>query len=182
MTRSRRDVIVAIAFAALALVFLYEGRGLPFESRGIPGPGLFPFLLAVAILCFSAGLLAGALRRPRRAPALVEPGAADLTPTAVADETGLAAVGHDAADDDEEGGERSLARPLGLWLLVLVVSVALPVLGFVPAMIVLTLGLTLGLERRFDPKSLAIAVAVPVLFYLLFATLLEVRLPTGPFG
>ena len=179
MSRSGRDVIVAVAFAALASVFLYEGRGLPFESRGIPGPGLFPFLLAVAILCFSASLLVSALRRPRRAPARVEPGAADLTPTAGGDETGLADEDHDGA---EGGGERSLVRPLGLWLLVLAVSVALPVLGFVPAMIVLTLGLTLGLERRFDPKSLAIAVAIPVLFYLLFATLLEVRLPTGLFG
>ena len=175
MARSRQDVVVAVAFAALAAIFLVEGRGLPFESRGIPGPGLFPFLLALAILCFSAGLLVSALRRPRVAPRPVEPSAAELTPTSLADESGLA-----SSDEPEE--PRSLLRPLALWTLVLAVALALPFLGFLPAMLVLTLGLTLGLERRSDVKSLASAVAVPVFFYFLFATLLDVRLPTGLFG
>jgi hypothetical protein len=173
MARSKQDVVVAVAFAALALVFLFEGRGLPFASRGIPGPGLFPFMLAVAILCFSAGLAVAALRRPRPAPPHVGPGDTELTPTAVADETGITA---------EDDAPRSLLRPLALWLLVLVVCVSLPYLGFLPAMIVLTLVLTVGMERRRDVASLVSAVAIPVAFYFLFATLLEVRLPGGLFG
>jgi hypothetical protein len=175
MTRSRRDIAVAVAFGLLAAVFLVEGRGLPFEARGIPGPGLYPFLVAMAILVFSAGLLVTALRRPRHDRQRVEPGAADLTPTAVADQTGLAA-------EDGREGSRSLLRPLALWLLVLVVCLCLPIVGFLPAMLVLTIVLMVGMERRRDLKSLVTAVAVPVIFYFLFATLLEVRLPTGLFG
>jgi Tripartite tricarboxylate transporter TctB family len=175
MTRSRRDVVVAVAFAALAAVFLVEGRGLPFESRGIPGPGLFPFLLSLTILVFSAALLVSALRGGRAEQPRVGPGDFDLTPTAVADESGL-------VSEDEDDAPRSLLRPLALWLLVLVVCLGLPVIGFLPAMIVLTLVLTVGMERRRDPISLLSAVAVPVFFYFLFATLLEVRLPAGLFG
>ena len=181
MTRYTRDVAVAAAFAVLALVFLVEGRDLPFESRGIPGPGLFPFLLAVGILCFSVALTLVALGLRRRqpkaqaAPVAVGPSAAELTPTAVADNTGIA-----AGDEAEE--PRSQLRALALWLLVLVVCVVLPIIGFLPAMLLLSAVLTLFMERRRDVKSLLTAVAVPIAFYLLFAMLLDVRLPAGFFG
>jgi hypothetical protein len=175
MTRSRRDVAVAVAFAGLALVFLVEGRALPFEARGIPGPGLFPFLLSLAILVFSAALLVSALRGRRRQEQRVAPGDFELTPTAMADESGL-------VSEDEDDAPRSLLRPLALWALVLAVCVGLPYLGFLPAMIVLSLVLTVGMENRRDPMSLLSAVAVPVFFYFLFAILLEVRLPAGLFG
>ncbi len=178
MTQSSRDLLVAAAFTVLAAVFLVEGRDLAFESRGIPGPGLFPLLLSAGILGFSALLALLALRlrrRDARTPSTVEPGAAALTPTALADESGLAA----GAEDDEP---RSLQRAMGLWLLILVVCISLPVIGFLPAMLLLTGVLMLAMERRHDLTSLVSAVAVPVAFYFLFATLLDVRLPTGPFG
>jgi len=73
-------------------------------------------------------------------------------------------------------------RPMALWAVVLVVSIGLPVIGFLPAMLLLTLALLVGMERRFDVATLLSAVAVPVASYVLFALLLEVRLPTGPFG
>ncbi len=190
MTRLTKDLAVAAAFALLAVVFLVEGRGLPFAARGIPGPGLFPVLLAVTILCFAAALVALTLvqrRRDARTPKTLErsaakpsaaaakPGAAELTPEALADDSGLAAE----VEDDEP---RSLLRPFALWLLILVISVGLPILGFLPAMLLLTGVLLLGMERRHDVASLVSAVAVPVAFYYLFGTLLDVRLPTGFFG
>lgn len=178
MTRGKQDVAVAAAFAVLALVFLVEGRDLAFESRGIPGPGLFPFLLSVTILVFSTALALlalGSRRRRREAPTAVEPSAAELTPTALADNSGLA-----AGDEHEE--PRSLHRALALWLLVLVVCLSLPIIGFLPAMLLLTAVLTLGMERRHDVKSVVLAVVVPVAFYFLFGTLLDVRLPAGFFG
>lgn len=175
MTRSRRDVLVAGAFAALALVFLVEGRSLPFEARDIPGPGLFPFLLCLTILAFSAALLVTALRGSRREEQRVAPSDFELTPTALADESGL-------VSEDEDDAPRSLLRPLALWALVLAVCVGLPYLGFLPAMIILTLVLTVFMENRRDPMSLLAAVAVPAFFYFLFAILLEVRLPAGLFG
>lgn len=174
MKRFRTDLLVAAAFAVLAIVFLVEGRGLPFESRGIPGPGLFPFLLSVTILGFSAVLTLLTLRRPARTRATVTAGAADVAPVAMADDTGI--------DDVDEGeGPPSLFRSLGLWALVLAVSVSLPVLGFLPAMLLLTGVLLVGMERRRDIASLVTVVAVPVAIYLLFAALLDVRLPTGIF-
>jgi hypothetical protein len=42
--------------------------------------------------------------------------------------------------------------------------------------------LLLGMERRRDRASIASVVGVPVGFYLLFAVLLDVRLPAGVFG
>ena len=176
MARSLRDVLVAAAFAVLALVFLVEGRALPFESRGIPGPGLFPFLLSVAILCFSAVLAVVAVvlhrRQDDRAP-LVHAGDTELKPAALEDDTGI------ATDDSEP---RSRRRAIALWALVLAVSLSLPVVGFLPAMLLLTVVLMLGMERRYDVVSLVSAVAVPLAFYFLFATLLDVRLPSGIFG
>ncbi len=183
MTRLTKDVAVASAFALLAVVFLVEGRGLPFAARGIPGPGLFPVLLSVAILCFAAALVALTLvqrRRDAQTPQAPEtsaagPTATGFTPEALADDSGLAAE----VEDDEP---RSLLRPFALWLLILVISVGLPILGFLPAMLLLTGVLLLVMERRHDVPSLVSAVAVPVAFYYLFGTLLDVRLPTGLFG
>ena len=168
--------MVAAAFAVLALIFVVAGRNLPFVARGIPGPGLFPLLLAAAILALSAALVIQALlpRRSERTPAPSIPGGVETTPNPD-DETQAA-----AEDSGEE--QPSVLRALLLWGVVLLACVGLPIIGFLPATLLLTLLLLVGLERRIDRVTLVSAVAVPIACYVLFAVLLDVRLPAGPFG
>jgi hypothetical protein len=68
-----------------------------------------------------------------------------------------------------------------VWGLVLLSAVGLPVVGFVPAMLLLSCGIMFLIERRRDALSIACAVLLPVLVYGLFGELLDVRLPMGPF-
>jgi hypothetical protein len=170
------DVVVAAAFAVLALIFVVAGRNLPLVARGIPGPGLFPLLVAASILAFSAALAIQALlpRRSERRPVRSGPVGLETTP-APDDETAPA-----AGTPGEE--QRSVLRALLLWGVVLLACVGLPIIGFVPATLLLTLLLLVGLERRFDRVTLVSAVAVPIACYVLFAVLLDVRLPAGHFG
>jgi putative tricarboxylic transport membrane protein len=154
MLRQRwRELTTAAAFAFLAIVFLVGSSGLAFEARGVPGPGLFPFLVATATLVFSVAL-AGSALVSRQA----------------------------AAPDGDVDAETGWRRPAFLWTALLGCSLLMPVVGFVAAMVLLVGLLLLGMERRSDRVSIASVVAVPVVFYVLFAVLLDVRLPDGPFG
>jgi putative tricarboxylic transport membrane protein len=154
MLRQRwRDLTTAAVFALLAVVFLVGGRELAFEARGVPGPGLFPFLVATVTLVFSAAL------------------------------AGSAVVARQAAGPDEEVATATRwRRPAFLWTALLGCSLLMPVVGFVVAMALLVALLLLVMERRRDRVSMAGVVAVPVAFYVLFAVLLDVRLPSGVFG
>jgi Tripartite tricarboxylate transporter TctB family len=154
MLRQRwRELTTAAAFALLAVVFLVGGSGLAFEARGVPGPGLFPFLVATATLVFSAALAGSVL------------------------------VGRHAATTDEDvEAATGWRRPAFGWAALLGSSLLMPLVGFVAAMVLLVGLLLLGMERRRDRASIASVVAVPVVFYVLFAVLLDVRLPAGPFG
>jgi len=197
--RVNADLLAASGFAALALVFLVGGRSLSLTAQGVPGPGLFPVLIASVLLLLSVLLAVRALvlRRGAERSRSSAPSPTEVTPTALADGTGIAqhevgyagpsegaasggttTVTEPAADE----GSRSRVRPLLLWGLVLGSCLVLPVLGFVPAMLTLTLTLVLAIERRHDVVALATAVVIPVAAYTLFAVLLDVRLPLGPFG
>jgi uncharacterized membrane protein YhaH (DUF805 family) len=157
MLRQRwREMATAATFALLAVVFLVGGSGLAFETRGVPGPGLFPFLVATATLVFSAAL-AGTTLATRRAAA------------------------PDGEVDEVDSGTR-WRRPAFLGTALLGCSLLMSVIGFVAAMVLLVGLLLLGMERRRDRVSIASVVGVPVGFYLLFAVLLDVRLPAGVFG
>jgi putative tricarboxylic transport membrane protein len=154
MLRQRsRDLTAAAVFALLAVVFLAGGSELAFEARGVPGPGLFPFLVATVTLVFSA-TLAGSTLLARRAN----------------------------GPDDEVAAETRWRRPAFLWAALLGCSLLMPVVGFVVAMALLVALLLLVMERRRDRVSIVSVVAVPAAFYVLFAVLLDVRLPSGVFG
>jgi putative tricarboxylic transport membrane protein len=173
-----RDVVVAAAFAVLALIFVVEGASLPLVARGVPGPGLFPLLLAVAILAVAAVLAVQAVLGRGSTRTTTPDGDAE------GDTEGDDDGGSDAESDGraESAEPPSVRRPLLLWGVVLLASIALPVIGFLPAMLLLSLILLLGLERRFDVTTVASAVAVPVACYVLFGVVLDVRLPVGLFG
>jgi len=197
VTRRRADLWAAGAFGLLGLVFLWSGRDLRFTTdQGVPGAGFFPLLLAAATLLMSVALAVQALRRstaaaPSAAPAAGPSGGghgSDASPpsdsTVLADQTGLESLhAVDVASPPVEDDDAPLSptRTMLVWVLVLAGALGLPVLGFIPAMLLLSCGIMFGVERRFDPLSIASAVLLPLLTYLLFGELLEVRLPMGPF-
>jgi hypothetical protein len=72
-------------------------------------------------------------------------------------------------------------RAGSVWLCFLIAVPVLTYLGFVPAMAILIAALLFGVERRFNWRSLVLAVVVPVGVYELFVHLLSIPLPTGVF-
>jgi hypothetical protein len=167
-----RELTTAAAFALLAVVFIVAGRGLALEARGIPGPGLFPLLVAATTLVFSAALVVSAVVAPHRAPAVpVEAG-----------DDGSGGAAAEIEDAEEPDGASRWRRPMFLWVALLGCSLLMTAVGFLAAMVLLVGILLVGMERRRDRLSYLSVVAVPVAFYVLFALLLDVRLPTGPFG
>lgn len=183
MTRRRADLSAAAAFGVLAVVFLWEGRDLSFTTdRGVPGAGFFPLLTALATAALAVALAAQAVRaRPAKGTASDAGPTSDAT--VVADATGLEQL-HGVSGDGpllEHEEPASRTRTVLVFVLVLVSAVLLTVVGFVPAMLVLSCGIMFGVERRFDPVSIASAVLLPLLTWALFGVLLDVRLPLGVF-
>jgi putative tricarboxylic transport membrane protein len=182
-----RELTTAAAFALLAVVFIVEGRELALEARGIPGPGLFPVLVAATTLVFSAALAVSAVVSARRGTPLSAPPREAGETTAQDSDVPVAppeerADTEDREDAEDGAGTASWRRPAFLWLAVLACSLLMTVVGFVPAMVLLAGLLLIGMERRRDRLSYVGVVAVPVALYVLFAVLLDVRLPAGLFG
>ncbi|TQN38052.1 tripartite tricarboxylate transporter TctB family protein [Blastococcus colisei] len=69
-----------------------------------------------------------------------------------------------------------IAATMGL---VLLAVLFIEVLGFIVTAFLLVAGLLFGVERKFTITSLIVSVAVPVVFWTLFAVLLGARLPAG---
>lgn len=197
MTRRRADLFAATAFGLLAVVFLWAGRDLRFTTdQGVPGAGFFPLLLAGATLLMAVALGAQALRAgaPAAEPASAgrpddgaTGGSADEGPpsdsTVLADQTGLESlhvIDVAAAPVGPDDAPLSPRNTLAVWGLVLLAALGLPLLGFIPAMLLLSGGIMFGVERRFDWLSVVSAVLLPLLTYVLFGVLLDVRLPMGP--
>jgi putative tricarboxylic transport membrane protein len=113
------DIAAGVIFIIFGVFVLTRSLPLNFYAEGVPGPGFFPTLLAIA-MAVTGGLLG--------------------------------------------------------------VVLAVNVVGFLVAMVLLVAALMLGIERRRGPAAIATIVLTPVLAYLLFAVLLQVPLPTGLFG
>ena len=147
------DIVSGVIFIACGALVLTRSLPLNFYAEGVPGPGFFPTLLAIALAITGGLLLVTRLRRPE------------------------AALG----DFELPSGTQS-RRSLGLWVAILVAVLAVDVVGFLVAMVLLVAVLMLGIERRRGPAAIATIVLTPVLAYLLFAQLLQVPLPAGLFG
>jgi putative tricarboxylic transport membrane protein len=147
------DIAAGVIVIACGVFVLTQSLPLNFYAEGVPGPGFFPTLLAIAMAVTGGLLLFTRLRRPE------------------------AALGDFALPSRTQGG-----RSLGMWIAILVAVLAVDVVGFLVAMVLLVAALMLGIERRHGPAAIATIVLTPVLAYLLFAVLLQVPLPTGLFG
>jgi putative tricarboxylic transport membrane protein len=147
------DIAAGVIFIIFGVLVLTRSLPLNFYAEGVPGPGFFPTLLAIAMAVTGGLLLFTRLRRPE------------------------AALGDFALPTRTQAG-----RSLGLGVAILGVVLAVDVVGFLVAMVLLVAALMLGIERRHGPAAIATIVLTPVLAYLLFAVLLQVPLPTGLFG
>jgi Tripartite tricarboxylate transporter TctB family len=150
----RVHVVLGLVVAALGAWLLYRSRmELTFLGpNNEPGPGYLPVLLTICLIGFGLALSAVWLWGPRARSGDVP--TLSLSP-------------------------RHLARATIVWLALVVCALLIEPLGFLLAGEILVLLVILGIERiRSIPLIIALLLLPPAM-YLLFATLLEVRLPGG---
>jgi putative tricarboxylic transport membrane protein len=142
---------VAAAFGVIALI---DASGLDmFGKKGIPGPGFFPISLSVAVIALGLLLVAVSVLR---------------------------GVRHGRGPGGQmHGVGAELLRAAGVWLGFLIGVALMPLIGFVPATIVLIAYLVFGVERIKGIKAVLVIIAVPLVAYALFVFVLGVELPTS---
>ena len=137
------------------LVAVNEARRLRFGAVTVPGPGLFPLVLAVGFTLVCLVLFVAALRAPAGAAAARSGGAG-------------------------EGGIRwKVLATLGVML---AYAFALEPLGFVAATCGLLCFFFRALERMRWTVAVAASALTSVVTYVIFKVWLYVRLPPGPWG
>lgn len=170
------DVLSGALLAALGLFVAFQGLGLGFYDADVPGPGFFPTVLAVLLTIAGLTLVVTRLRAHTEKPATV------YAATDNATEAAAEAVTESPDEEAATRAERPYVRPLALWAVIFVASLLVGLVGFPIAMLGLTAVVLFGIERRRGIGAVVTTLAIPLLAWLLFAVLLQVPLPTGPFG
>ncbi|MGH2817319.1 MAG: tripartite tricarboxylate transporter TctB family protein [Actinomycetota bacterium] len=147
------DIVAGTIFTLVGVFVLTRSLRLNFYVEGVPGPGFFPSVLAIALAVTGGLLVVTRLRRQ-------EGTFGDFT---------LPSRMH-------------AQRSLGLWIAILAAALLVNVVGFLVAMVFLVAVTLIGIERRHGLAAIATIVLAPALAYLLFAQLLQVPLPSGLFG
>jgi hypothetical protein len=147
------DVGIGAIVVAIALFVFVQSLQLDFYIEGIPGPGFFPTLLAIALGLSGVILAVVSFVRSKS-----------------------------SSEPFEAPTRDQVKRSLGVWLAVLGSVLLVPIAGFVLAMLALAAVLILGLEGQRTIKGVAGVIIIPVGAYLLFSGLLGVPLPAGVFG
>lgn len=143
--------LVAAGFGVVALI---DATGLDmFGAKGVPGPGFFPVSLSVAVMVLGLLQVAVSIARGVR--------------------RGLGPSGQ------MRGVSSELLRAAYVWLGFLVSLVLMPLVGFVPATILLIAYLVLAVERIRGLKAVLVIVVVPLAAYALFVFVLGVELPAS---
>lgn len=147
----RIDIGVGVFFFVLGAFGLIQSLALDlFQRGGIPGPGMFPAVLSVALIVLGALVVITRVR-----------GKAQDFPA------------FEALSRDE-------LRRVAVVVIGLTVSVVLlPIVGYFLSTMALVAFLLYGVERLRSWGALITVVAMPTIFYLLFVVVLRVRLPGG---
>jgi putative tricarboxylic transport membrane protein len=146
------DMGLGVLCVAVGAIMLVQSLKLDFTIEDTPGPGFFPSLLAVAL-----ALVGGALA--------------------------VTSLLSTQPDDVLDLPARSrLQRSAGLWVFLLASVLLITVVGFMIAMLALVASLIFGLEGKRNLAGVATIILIPLIAYLLFGVLLQVRFPTGVFG
>jgi putative tricarboxylic transport membrane protein len=150
LTMRKVDMGIGVVFALFVAFSLSRALQLSFYLEGVPGPGFFPSMLAIILTVGGLSLIVSRMRKP-----------------------------DSESEDFDLPSSFQARRSLGLWI-ALIASVALvEFIGFILAMVLLVAIVLLGIERRRGLATFATIILIPLLVYLLFASLLQVPLPTG---
>ena len=147
----RIDIGVGVFFFLLGAFGLTQSLQLELIQRGgIPGPGMFPVVLSIALIVLGGLVVITRVRgTPEDFPAF------------------------ESLSSDE-------LRRVGIVMVGLTVSVVLlPIAGYFLSTLALVAFLLFGVERLRSWGALLTVLAMPAIFYLLFVVLLRVRLPGG---
>lgn len=147
------DALSGAILAVFGVFVLFQSLQMSFYIEDIPGPGFFPALLAIALIALGAWLVVTRLRTPR-----------------------------DTADGFQLPSRQQAMRSLSLWAAVLAAALLVGPLGFLLAMFLLVAVILFGIEGRRGLGPVVTTIMIPLLAWLLFAALLQVPLPAGPFG
>jgi putative tricarboxylic transport membrane protein len=142
--------------ALVGVLALLQALSLDFVgANGEPGPGLFPALLSGLLIVLGLALCASYLIGARR---------------------------HEEHMEQLDLDRAGMSRAAVIWACFLVMVVLLPLVGFLPATLLLVGVLVVVVERQRSVKALAAVLVLPVATYLVFAVALEVPLPVWGFG
>ncbi|MQB01414.1 MAG: hypothetical protein GEU78_14175 [Actinobacteria bacterium] len=150
LTVRKVDMGIGVVVALFGVFSLSRALKLDFYDEGVPGPGFFPSGLAMLLIVGGLALTVSRFVKP------------------------------DSESEDFDLPSRFQARrSLGVWIALLATVALVNAIGFILAMVLLVAMVLLGIERRRGPAAIATIILIPLLVYLLFATLLQVPLPTG---
>jgi Tripartite tricarboxylate transporter TctB family len=153
-TSPMAQAILGIVAAGFGVVALIDASGLAmFGKHGVPGPGMFPTALSIAVVAL--GLLLAVVSVIRRI------------------RNGRAPAGQ------MNGVGTEFLRGGSVWVGLTASIPLMGLIGFVPATILLIAYLVLLIERVRGLKAVLVIVAVPVVAYALFVFVLGVELPTS---
>jgi hypothetical protein len=149
----RVDLGIGAFFVLFGAFGIAQSMALPmFQRGGIPGPGMFPLVLSIALVVLGALLVGTRLWRR-----------------------------HDDDTAFEAPTRTELARVVAA-MAALGVSIALlPLVGYFVSSVALVAFLLFGIERLRTWRVALTTVALPAMFYVVFVVLLRVRLPSGFF-
>lgn len=149
---NKSELIAAALLIALGSYVVVQAAGWTYLTKDGPGPGFFPLWTGICMIA-----LAGALAGLQLLQA-VKGGAVEKTNWA--------------------GSGRVLAGWAGLMVSIGLLERA----GFILSFLLLAVFLVVGVFRRSLMAALAVGLGSSIGFWLVFAKLLKVRLPAGPWG
>ena len=148
----RKDRAIAIGLFAVSVLYFVGCMGLKLGALRKPGPGLFPSLIAMALLLSTGAHLYKVFRKEEK------------------------------ASGRRVGGPSVNLRTLGgLSVCILVYPALLMSLDFVLSTFLTVFGMLLVLRFRTWPVSLFVSLFTAVVCFVVFAMLLGVALPSGVF-
>ena len=152
MRRDKGNLTAGIVLAGFGLYVISVAVRLPYVSDVGPGPGFFPLWLGIGLVLFASTLIFTSITSLRQGPT------------------------------KETEAWRLMARSLSGWLALMIAIALLGSIGFVASFIILTIFLTVALERRPALLALGVGAGLAVAFHLIFVVALDVSLPKAVWG
>lgn len=148
----RSELVAAVLLIALGIFVAAQAWDWPYLTKDGPGPGFFPLWIGILLAILSILLVALQMKD--------------------------AAAGKPPAKTDWHGTGRVLVG----WLAVMASAALLKPAGFVVSYVLLSAFLIVVVFRQRWTAAAVVSLGSAAAFWLLFAQVLNVRLPAGPWG